>query len=494
MNLNDLKLLSPEIFLSISGLFLLVLSLFKTDVVKIINLSIFSLIITILLVCNLWFGWLFEISTNAGLLDTFATDNFSLFFKLLILLASVITIYGSFHYLIAEKTKYYFGEFISLFFLSIVGMMLLVSSTELITIYVALELSALPIIVLLSIHRTKLGIESGIKFFILSAFSSALLLYGFIYLYGISGSTNLLVIKDSISSMNSLNSYGIIISIVLIISGLSFKMAIVPWQMWIPDVYQGAPTPVAAFLSVASKASAFAVIIRIFYTAFSNENLMVDWSLIFAILAAITMTIGNLFALNQNNIKRLLGYSTIAQAGYILIGLAAIPGSETLDFSGIQGSMYYLAGYLFTNISIFIVVTIIISKTKDETIQGLSGFIKVSPVYSVILVIGLLSLIGMPPTVGFMSKVIIFGFAINSGYPWLALIGVVNSVLAAFYYLRIIRFIVFEDPSNDKLSYVSKLQDSRTVFAGAICSILVLLLGIIPFLVLEMSKKAINFI
>ena len=499
MNLNDMKLLSPEIFLSISGLFLLVLSLYKIDVIKIINLAVVFLIISILLVCNLWFGWVFEISTEAGLLGTFSTDKFSLFFKLLILLASVITIYGTFHYLVAEKTKYYFGEFISLFFLSIVGMMLLVSSTELITIYVSLELSALPIIVLLSIHRTKLGIESGIKFFILSAFSSALLLYGFIYLYGISGSTNLLLIKDSISSIdlsseNFFHFYGIIISIILIIAGLSFKMAIVPWQMWIPDVYQGAPTPVAAFLSIASKASAFAVIIRIFYTAFSNETLMIDWSLIFAILAAITMTIGNLFALNQNNIKRLLGYSTIAQAGYILIGLAAIPGSQSLDFSGVQGSMYYLAGYLFTNLSIFIVVTIIISKTKDETIQGLSGFIRISPVYSVILVIGLLSLIGMPPTVGFMSKVIIFGFAINSGYPWLALFGVINSVLAAFYYLRIIRFIVFEDPPTDKLSYVAQLRDSRTVFAGVLCSILVLLLGIIPFLVLEMSKKAINFI
>ena len=271
-------------------------------------------------------------------------------------------------------------------------------------------------------------------------------------------------------------------------------MAIVPWQMWIPDVYQGAPTPVAAFLSVASKSSAFAVIIRIFYTSFSNEDLMLDWSLIFAVLAAITMTLGNLFALNQKNIKRLLGYSTIAQAGYILIGLAAIPGTNSINFSGIQGSMYYLAGYLFTNMSIFIVITIIITRTKDETIDGLSGFIKISPVYSIILLVGLLSLIGMPPTVGFMSKVIIFGFAINSGYPWLALVGVVNSVLAAFYYLRIIRFIVFEEPPKDKLTQVHLLRDNRTILAGAICSILVLLLGIIPFILLEMSKKAINFI
>ena len=298
----------------------------------------------------------------------------------------------------------------------------------------------------------------------------------------------------SLNEESTFITYGIIISIVLIIAGFSFKMAIVPWQMWIPDVYQGAPTPIAAFLSVASKSSAFAVIIRMFYTSFSNEDIMLDWSLIFAVLAAITMTIGNLFALNQKNIKRLLGYSTIAQAGYILIGLAAIPDGNSINFSGIQGSMYYLAGYLFTNISIFIVITIIILRTKDETIEGLSGFIKVSPVYSIILIVGLLSLIGMPPTVGFMSKVIIFGFAINSGYPWLALVGVINSVLAAFYYLRIIRFIVFEEPSTTNLKQVHLLRDNRTILTGAICSILVLLLGIIPFILLEMSKKAINFI
>ncbi|MQG08918.1 MAG: NADH-quinone oxidoreductase subunit N [SAR202 cluster bacterium] len=499
MNLNDLKLLSPEIFLSVSSIILLVLSLSKVDLKKIINLSIISLIISILLVCNLWFGWLFEPSSKNSLLGSFTSDNFSLFFKFIILLASLITIFGSFQYFVSEKTRNYFGEFISLIFLSIVGMMLLVSSTELITIYVSLELSALPIIVLLSIHRSKLGIESGIKFFILSAFSSAILLYGFIYLYGLTGSTNLLLIQESISKMSltegsTFIAHGLIISIVLIIAGFSFKMAIVPWQMWIPDVYQGAPTPIAAFLSVASKSSAFAVIIRLFYTSFSNEDLMLDWSLIFAVLAAITMTIGNLFALNQKNIKRLLGYSTIAQAGYILIGLAAIPDGNSINFSGIQGSMYYLAGYLFTNISIFIVITIIILRTKDQTIDGLSGFIKVSPVYSIILVVGLLSLIGMPPTVGFMSKVIIFGFAINSGYPWLALIGVINSVLAAFYYLRIIRFIVFEEPSKNKLVQSNLLRDNRAILVGVICSILVLLLGIIPFILLDMSKKAINFI
>jgi NADH-quinone oxidoreductase subunit N len=451
MTAQDFWVLSPEIAMAVLALVVISVDLVTRSMAKVSTVAFIGLAVPVILTLNLWNGWFGDPATGPALFDTFEADRFSLFFKFILLTVTAGTILASAKYIASDRMKDYGGEFVSLVLLSVTGMMILVSATELITIYVALELTALPVVALAAIHRSKQGVEAGTKFFVLSAISSALLLYGFAYIYGYTGSTNLHVIMERLAVLPTqpgvpFGSYAVLLSVIMIVAG--FKMAVVPWQMWVPDVYQGAPTPVAAFLSVASKAAAFAVIMRIMYVAFGDANLMQDWSGLFAILAAVTMTLGNTLALSQSNIKRLLGYSTIAQAGYILVGLASVPANQvgaTSAGAGPQGVLYYLAGYAFTNLAVFFAVIAITSRTNDDSIAGLNGLLKRSPLLAGLLVFGLLSLLGMPPTVGFMTKVVVFGAALNANLTWLAVIGVVNTVIAAYYYLRVIRAIVFED-------------------------------------------------
>jgi NADH-quinone oxidoreductase subunit N len=498
MTVQDFWVLSPEIAMAILALLVISVDLVTRSMAKVTTVALVGLAVPVYLALNLWFGWVGNPTDGPALFGSVEADRFSLFFKFLLLTVTAGTILASAKYIANDKMKDYGGEFVSLVLLSVTGMMLLVSATELITIYVALELTALPVVALAAIHRTKQGVEAGTKFFVLSAISSAILLYGFAYLYGYTGSTNLTVIMERLAVIPTeagipFGSYAVLLSVIMIVAGFGFKMAVVPWQMWVPDVYQGAPTPVAAFLSVASKAAAFAVIMRIMYVAFGDPMMMKDWSGLFAILAAVTMTVGNTLALSQSNIKRLLGYSTIAQAGYILVGLASVPANQVgASFAGAgpQGVMYYLAGYAFTNLAVFFAVIAITSRTGDDSIEGLNGMVKRSPLLAGLLVFGLLSLLGMPPTVGFMAKVVVFGSALNANLTWLAVIGVVNTVIAAYYYLRVIRAIVFEDPVDD-----SKFSgDKPVLIAAGVAAVGAGVFGLAPFLMLEFAESALSII
>lgn len=498
MTVQDFWVLSPEIAMALLALVVISVDLVTRSMAKISTVAFIGLAAPLFLTMNLWFGWVGNPVDGSALFGTVEADRFSLFFKFLLISVTAGTILASARYIASDRMKDYGGEFVSLVLLSVTGMMLLVSATELITIYVALELSALPVVALAAIHRTKQGIEAGTKFFVLSAISSAILLYGFAYLYGYTGSTNLDVIMSRLAVLPTeagvpFGSYAVLLSVIMIVAGFGFKMAVVPWQMWVPDVYQGAPTPVAAFLSVASKAAAFAVIMRIMYTAFGNETLMQDWSGLFAILAAVTMTVGNTLALSQSNIKRLLGYSTIAQAGYILVGLASVSANQvgvTSANAGPQGALYYLAGYAFTNLAVFFAVIAITSRTGDDSIEGLNGMLKRSPLLAGLLIFGLLSLLGMPPTVGFMAKVVVFGAALNANLTWLAIIGVVNTVIAAYYYLRVIRAIVFEDPADDS----TFSADKPILIAAGVAAVGAGVFGLAPFLILDFADKALSII
>ncbi len=498
MTVQDFWVLSPEIAMALLALLVISVDLVTRSMAKISTVAFIGLAAPLVLTLNLWFGWFGDPATGSALFGTFEADKFSLFFKFLLLTVTAGTILASVKYIDSDRMKGYGGEFLSLVLLSVTGMMILVSATELITIYVALELSALPVVALAAIHRSKQGVEAGTKFFVLSAISSAILLYGFAYIYGYTGSTHLDVIMTRLAGLTPdagvpFGSYAVLVSVIFIVAGFGFKMAVVPWQMWVPDVYQGAPTPIAAFLSVASKAAAFAVVMRIMYVAFGHDALMQDWSGLFAILAAVTMTFGNTLALSQSNIKRLLGYSTIAQAGYILVGLASVPANQvggTFAGAGPQGVLYYLAGYAFTNLAVFFVVIAITARTNDDSIEGLNGLLKRSPFLAGLLVFGLLSLLGMPPTVGFMAKVVIFGSAINANLTWLAVIGVVNTVIGAYYYLRVIRAIVFEDAVDElKLS-----ADKPILAAAGVAVIGAGVFGLAPFLLLEFAEQALSII
>ena len=373
MTAHDWWVISPE--LAVAGLAILVVlaDLVIRDKRLLVGIAVAGLAVPLFFSLNLWFGWFGDVGVNPppALFGTIVADRFALFFHFLLIGVTAAVALASMKYV--ERMPNLRGEFLALMLFSVTGMMFLVSAHELVSIYVSLELTALPVAALAAFHKGPRSVEAGLKFLVLSAIASALLLYGMVYIYGFTGSTNLEVIWQRLAEIPSesgqpFGSYGVLLAVVLIVAGFAFKMAVVPWHMWVPDVYEGSPTPLAAFLSVASKASAFAVVMRVLYTAFGHDALVQDWSGFIAVLAAATMTAGNLLALSQTNIKRLLGYSTVAQAGYILVGVAAVAvNSDTAGtIAGPQGALYYLMGYAFTNLAVFIAVIAIYEPDRQR--------------------------------------------------------------------------------------------------------------------------------
>ena len=309
--------------------------------------------------------------------------------------------------------------------------------------------------------------ESGLKFLILSAVSSAVLLYGMVIIYGFTGTTVLADIATQLgdielSADEAFGANALLFGVVLVIAGFGFKIASVPFQMWAPDVYEGAPTPVTAFLSVASKAAGFAVILRVFYVAFDTELMSPDWGAVFAVLAILSMSLGNLVAILQTNIKRMLAYSTIAHAGYLMVGLAAVaarpPEAEAIAgpsgvlfeaIAGPSGVLFYLSGYAATNLAAFAAIIAISNRVGSDRIDAFAGMSRRAPYLAGVLAFALVSLIGVPPTVGFMAKMYIFGAAVNANLEWLALAGVINSVISAYYYLRVVKVMYLQEPKDE---------------------------------------------
>ena len=407
-----------------------------------------------------------------GIYGTLSVDHFALFFKFLFIGTAALVILASAG---AEgRIRRLRAEYYALILLSTTGMMLLAAGTELITLYIGLELSALPMVALVALMGDSRSAEAGIKLLLLGAISSAVLLYGMVLTFGFTGTTHLADIAARVVPGGS--PFGeplLLLAIVLIVAGFGFKIAAVPFQMWVPDVYEGAPTPITAYLSVASKAAGFAVLLRVFYTAFGN--LQLDWGLLFAAIATASMTVGNLVAVAQTNIKRLLGYSTIAHAGYILVGLAAV-AARADDAPGIGPNtlVFYLVGYAFTN------------KAGSETIASFSGMGQRAPFLALVLSIGLVSLTGIPPTVGFMAKLFIFSAAVNADLAWLALVGLINSIVSAYYYLRVVRIMYLEAPaSGEPIAPPLLLR-----FAVAFSALGVLVLGIWPSALLSIAEQA----
>lgn len=461
MNLNDLYLLSPE--LSIAGLaavlVILDLTFHKKSLLPIV--AVVGLIVPLLFTLQLWSDLGDPTTTElTGLFGSLAVDKFSLFFKFLFIGVAGLTILYSTEY--SKNFERFRGEYYALILFATTGMMLLAATTELITIYISLELTALPLVALTGFLKTGRSSESAMKFLVLSGISSAILLYGMVIVYGFTGSTSLALIADQIgrfsadpSLINTTSSFGspaLLFGIVLMIAGFGFKISSVPFQMWAPDVYEGAPTTVTGFLSVASKAAGFAIILRVFYTAFSADILSLEWGAAFAVISVLSMSLGNFVAILQTNIKRLLAYSTIAQAGYMLVGLAAISARTDSADAGLgpSGLLFYLAGYAITNLAVFSVVIAISNKIKSDDIADYSGMSRRSPILAGVLALGLISLTGVPPTVGFMAKIYIFSAAIDTNLEWLALAGVINSVISAYYYLNIVRKMYLDPPPSEE--------------------------------------------
>lgn len=479
MKLLDLYYISPEISMIAWGGMLLILDLFLKRKGILGNFAVIGLILPVGLCVALWLDVGGASSELSGLFGTIIVDKFSLFFKFLFLLAVGLTILASQDYL--KKFVSAQGEYYCLLFFCSAGMMLLVSSIELISIYISLELMALPLAALAAFRKTYRSTEAGLKFLILSAMSSAIILYGMAFVYGATGSTWLPDITASLIASSpthtvSFGSYALLISMVFLLGGLGFKLAAVPFHMWVPDVYEGSPTPITAFLSVASKAAGFAIVLRIFYAIYANLD--IDWGFVFAVISVLSMTVGNIVAIIQTNIKRMLAYSTIAHAGYILIGVAAFSSDITgADPAGPSGVLFYLWAYGLTSLAAFYVLIAVSGSSDDERIGSFAGLSSRSPWLAFLLVVSLVSLTGLPPTAGFIAKLYIFNAAVNNGLTWLAMVGLGNSVLSAYYYLRVVKVAYTSQPTSKERIYVSRPMCLALIITAAG----ILLVGVLPY-------------
>ena len=475
----NLLLLAPEASIAVLVLAVIVIDLF------VVNKRAIAAIAAIGLLVPLFFTIILFNNQGTAFAGSLVVDTFALLFKLLFLFIAFLVVISSAEYL--ERVGRGQGEFYALVLIATIGFMLLASTRELISIYIAFETTTIPLAVLAGSARNPYSAEAGLKYILIGALSSAILLYGLALLYGMTGTTYLTAIADEVRNIRGVNLIIVLLAMVFLIAGLGFKIAAVPFQMWTPDVYQGAPTPVTMFLSVGSKAAGFAIILRIFYTALTTgpvgqrlPDLSFEWSYIFAVLAVLTMTVGNLAALGQTNVKRMLGYSSIAQAGYVLIGLA------TVGVYGVAGVLFFIAGYIATNLGAFIAVIAISNQIDSDEIEDYRGLSRRAPLLAAALTFCLISLVGIPPTAGFFGKFYLFSAAIDYGLVWLVLIAVVNTALSAYYYVKLVRAMYFADPATD----LAIRPSLPTGIALGLASLTVLLVGILPSPLFTITSRA----
>jgi len=405
-----------------------------------------------------------------------AVDRFALFFKIVFLLAAAITVLMSFHYVDVEGVAP--GEYYFLILCATLGMMIMAGGIDLITIFIGLETMAVSFYILAGfIKPSQRSNEAAVKYFLLGAFSLGVLLYGMSLMYGLSGTTNLRVMAPLFAGQET--DKRLVLAVILVVAGVGFKIAAVPFHMWAPDVYEGAPTPVTAFLSVGSKTASFAMLLRIFVEGLPVMN--ADWRLLFEALAIVTMTVGNVAALTQSNVKRMLAYSSIAHAGYVLIGVVA--GTPR----GIEATLIYLFVYSFMQLGAFTVIVML--RRQDvigDELKDFSGLYFRHPFAAFAMLLFMLSLGGIPPTAGFMGKFWLFGAAIDAGYVWLALIGVLNSAISLYYYIRIVVFMYVKD---EALGSTPKAVPTLALALG-VAVVATLLLGIYPPLLFRVAEAS----
>ncbi len=413
-------------------------------------------------------------------------DAYSLYFTIIACLASGLVILASMEYMKA-RTRYR-SEFYGLLLLATLAMSLMASSTNLIMIYLSIEFMSLTSYVLVGYFRDDpKSSEGGLKYFFFGAVTSSLMLYGMSLMYGATGTTDLAEIATNLAAMQAImppTRFLILPALLFMLVGFSFKMALVPFHQWSPDAYEGAPTPVATLLSVGPKAMGFAILLRVLLTAFPAFQF--DWVAILMGISIVTMTLGNLTAMRQTNIKRMLAYSSIAQAGYILVGVVSI-----VPFTvGIHGVLLYLMAYLFTNAGAFVAVIAFSHVTNSDEIADYAGLVRRAPALAAMMVIFLMSLAGLPPTAGFVAKLFVFGAAVQAGYYYLAIIAVVNSVISVVYYFNVVRQMFFLPPPTEE-----RLSLPRFPMAAAIiCVVLVLIIGLYPQPLIDLVGQSVTLL
>jgi NADH-quinone oxidoreductase subunit N len=389
-------------------------------------------------------------------------DWLGFFFKMLFMFAAAATAL-----LLMDHNKAgYRGEAYLLLLASVLGMDLMATSADLVMLYLAIETTSIPLYVLAGfIVADDRSTEAGLKYLLFGAMASAVMLYGFSLLFGFTGTTSTYKLAGMFATgqLSLLTVLGVIF---LLLVGLGFKVSIVPFHFWAPDVYEGSPTPVAGFLSTASKAAGFAVVIRLFFIAF--PGFAPAWTMIFAVLAAVTMTVGNLLALPQTNIKRLLAYSSISHAGYALIGVVAF------SLLGATSVIFYLAAYIATNLLAFGVVMAFSRVTGLEDIKDYAGMSRRNPLLALMMLAAFLSLAGMPPFGGFVAKVFVFAAGVQAGYVWLVIVGILNSIIGVYYYLNVLKYVyLYRMPNEDEENHPIPLTRPYVI------ALVVLVLGVI---------------
>jgi NADH-quinone oxidoreductase subunit N len=473
---SDWILLAPELFLTAAGLVMLGISVFLSKAREEFLGFVATLSVGITGALLTWVAVQHDRKTPI-LGGAFVVDNFALFFKGLVLLSLVLAILASVRFV--GRAPYPGGEYYALLLFAGVGMLFMASGNNLITIYVALETMALSSYVLAGYFKGEIkSTEAALKYFILGAFSSGVLLYGLSLVYGVAGTMGLPELAKLFETTDRSNL--LMLGILLILAGLLFKIAAVPFHVWTPDVYEGSPTPVTAFFSVGPKVAAYAILARIFYVAFAKFH--ADWGLVVALVAAATMILGNVAALLQTNVKRLLAYSSIANAGYALLGV--------LGFStewGLWGVLVYLLAYTFMNFGAFTLVILLESKGyAGESVSDFNGLAQRNMPAAIVMLLFLLSLAGIPPTAGFIGKYYLFTAAMKAGYAWLAVLAVVMSAVSLFYYFRIASAMFFSEGEG------AKLQSSYALTAVVlICALGTLAIGVAPQPFLAVLKSCV---
>lgn len=453
----------PEILILVLGILILVVEPFwKAEKRRNVGWLTAGGLLAAMIV-SLLFGQPGEPTATLGGMVRF--DWLGFFFKMLFMFAGAAT---ALLFMDNEKVGHR-GEAYLLLLASLLGMNLMAASADLVMLYLAIETTSIPLYVLAGFMLADdKSTEAGFKYLLFGAMTSTIMLYGFSLVFGFSGTTNLYQLADMLKagSLPLVTAFG---TLALILVGLGFKVSLVPFHFWAPDVYEGAPTPVSGFLSTASKAAGFAVLVRLFFVAFPEYAL--SWTTAIAILSAITMTVGNLLTLQQTNIKRLLAYSSVAHAGYTLIGVAA------LTQLGAASVIFYLAAYIATNLLAFGIVMAFSRVTGLDDIKDYAGMSRRSPWLALMMLAAFLSLAGMPPFGGFVAKVFVFAAGVQAGYVWLVIVGIINSIIGVYYYLNVLKYVfLYRMPNEDEENLPIPLTRPYAI-ALAVLAIGVILIG-----------------
>ena len=440
----DLYLLAPELSLTLLALVVMAVDLFVKRHRATAGTALAGLLVPA--------GFAISQAVNGinqkAFFGMLVVDPYAIFFKIVFLLIAAIMILSSYDYV--RKYVQAEGEFYVLMLFSVVGMMMMASSGELITIYISLELTSIPLYVMAGLIRgQERSAEAAVKYVLLGAMSSAILLYGFALLYGLTGTTDLVGIAMSFKQSIQDGNLVVLIADILIVAGFGFKISAVPFHMWAPDIYEGAPTPSTAFFSVGSKAAGFAALIRVFIyggLGLTGSASLTSIITVLSIVAFLTMTLGNVVAAVQSNVKRMMAYSSIAQAGYILVGFIASLATGKPD--GLEASLFFILVYVVTNLGAFAGIIALANLTGGERISDFRGLWQRAPLMSLCTAFSLLSLGGIPPFAGFLSKIFLFTAAWGLGQQWLVIVALLNSIVSLVYYGRVVKAMFFDEPSK----------------------------------------------